>query len=110
MEACQYNSLLHVPLVVSPAHTCLSIRILTSNFILLQVEGNARECEESCRCMCEQQGIQYLRLSPLLRTAVNAGERDDKKLLDMLWTTRKYMIASVHYLEILKQFFINYVF
>ena len=60
--------------------------------------------------MCEEQGIEYVRLNPTLNTEVDAGETNDKKILDMLWTTRKYMMSSAHCLERLKQFFINYVY
>ena len=76
---------------------------------LLQVDRHAVEHEESCRCMCVEQGINYVRLNPILDTEIDPGETDDKKLLDMLWTTRKYMNHSTHKLDILKQFYTNHV-
>ena len=65
------------------------------------------ECEESCRSMCVEQNINYVRLNPTLDTEIDSGETDDKKLLDMLWTTRKYMNHSLHKLDTIKQFYTN---
>ena len=58
--------------------------------------------------MCEEQGIEYVRLDPSLATEVDPGETDNQKLLDMLWTTRKYLHQSEHLLNALKEFFARY--
>ena len=56
--------------------------------------------------MCREQGIGYVRLSPSLGSEVDSGETDDTKLLDMMLTTRKYMVNSGHHqLNILRDFF-----
>jgi hypothetical protein len=73
------------------------------NILCLQVEGHAEACEETCRSMCREQGIGYVRLSPSLGSEVDSGETDDEKLMDMMWTTRKYMANSGHrHLNILR--------
>ena len=54
--------------------------------------------------MCVEQGIEYLRLNPALPTEIGPAETNDEKLLDMLWTTRKYMHRTSHYLDRLDQF------
>ena len=61
--------------------------------------------------MCKEQGIEYVRLNPLLETEVDAGEIDNQRLLDMLWNTRKYMCApsSEYELNKIKQFFVHNV-
>ena len=51
----------------------------------------------------------YVRLNPSLVTEVALSETNNKKLIDMLWTTRKYMHQSAHHLNALKQFFMHYV-
>ena len=60
----------------------------------MQGAGSADACEKAVRCMCREQGIHYVRLNPRLRSEVDPGETDDKELLNMLWTTRKYMAKS----------------
>jgi len=45
----------------------------------------ARTCEGSCK----EQGIPFYRLSPLLPEVISAGETDNKKLLQMIISTRK---------------------
>ena len=74
----------------------------------LQVQSQSVLCEASCRCMCTEQGIEYVRLSPLLVTEVDPEETDNQKLLDMLWTTRTYLHHNTHLLDRLKQFFVHY--
>ena len=75
------------------------------SMLCLQVEGHAEACEETCRSMCREQGIEYVRLSPSLGSEVDSGETDGEKLLDMMLTTRKYMANSGHHhLNILRDF------
>ena len=45
----------------------------------------ARTCEGSCK----EQGIPFYRLSPFLPEVISAGETDNKKLLQMIISTRK---------------------
>ena len=57
--------------------------------------------------MCREQGIEYVRLNPLLSSEVDSGETDDQKLIHMMWTTRKYTADSDGHqqLNILREFF-----
>ena len=45
----------------------------------------SRTCEGSCT----EQGIPFYCLSPLLPEVISAGETDNKKLLQMIISTRK---------------------
>ena len=42
----------------------------------------------NCASCCQEQGIEYFRFNPPLENAVESNEKDNKKLLDMLWETR----------------------
>jgi calcium-independent phospholipase A2 len=66
------------------------------------IESHSVVCEKSCRRMCKEQGIEYVRLNPLLETEVDPAETDNRKIIDMLWTTRKYMHLSAHHLHTLQ--------
>ena len=79
------------------------------HYLLLQFDSQSVVCEQSCRRMCEEQGIEYVRLNPVLETEVGPDETDNTKLLSMLWTTRKYMHESADELNRLKQFYERYV-
>ena len=59
-----------------------------------QEEGQDILHEQIMQNKASQEGIQYLRFNPSLETEVDAGETDDNKLVDMLWTTRKYMAST----------------
>ena len=66
-------------------------------------------CEKSCQCVCKEQDIEYVRLNPPLETEVDPAETDDRKIINMLWTTRKYMHRSAHHLNTLQQHYAHYV-
>lgn len=45
----------------------------------------------NCQSRCREQGIKYFRFNPVLAEAVDSGQKDHKKLLNMLWTTQTYL-------------------
>ena len=87
----------------------VSVTVLVTDakflFHLFQIESHAVLCEASCQHMCVEQGIMYVSLV----TNVGPSETDNKKLIDMLRTTRIDMHQSAHNLNELKQFFMHYI-
>ena len=54
---------------------------------MVRSEATAKNCESRCN----EQGIEFVRFNPRLIEDIDSGELSDKKLLDMLWNTQKYM-------------------
>lgn len=55
------------------------------------------------RGWCSMAGIALYRLSPLMATNVELDEKDDKVLVDLMWTTMAYMHSKRDDLLQLKQ-------
>jgi hypothetical protein len=46
---------------------------------------------DQARAWCHSLGVAFYRLSPLLSTDVELDEKDDKVLVDMMWTAMAYI-------------------
>ena len=79
-------------------------------YLHFQIESQSVVCEQSCQRTCDEQGIKYVRLNPEPETEVGPDETDNTKLLNMLWTTRKYMHKFADKLDELKEFYEHYVY
>ena len=50
-----------------------------------------KRVHSNCDCRCREQGIDYFRFNPELDDVVDSGQIQTKKLLTMLWETKKYL-------------------
>ena len=58
-------------------------------FFCPQLEKQPSELKSRTRC--QEQGIEYVRLNPTLHEVIDTDEKDNKKLISMLLTTRRYL-------------------
>ena len=63
-------------------------------YIIIYIQLANQTAELNCQSRCVQQGIEYMRLNPPLKRVIDAGEKDNKRLLDMLWTTQQYLCTT----------------
>lgn len=50
-----------------------------------------RRVHTNCESRCREQGIGYFRFNPELDNGVDADQIQTRKLLSMLWETKKYL-------------------
>lgn len=51
---------------------------------------------DRARAWCSMIGVPYFRFNPQLSDDVAMDEKNDKKLINMLWETKAYMYANRH--------------
>lgn len=75
--------------------------VLSIKYIHFQVIGT--QTDSSCAARCREQGIDYFRLDPELKTKVNSDENDSMVLQEMTLTTRQYLHSKKDVLDRLVQ-------
>lgn len=65
--------------------------VLSHAYTILLMQLVNQTAESNCRSRCVEQGIEYVRLNPKLKEEIDAGEKNNELLLDMLWTTQQYL-------------------
>ena len=71
--------------------TLVNITVVILINVLQYSQLMNRQADINCSSRCTEQGITYVRLNPPLNETVDSGEKDNDKLLNMLWTTRQYL-------------------
>lgn len=64
------------------------INIISIAFFVQELN---KRVHSNCECRCREQGIDYFRFNPKLDNDVDSGQIKTKKLLPMLWETKRYL-------------------
>ena len=82
----------------------MMIILFLSNFSIVDADNRIID---RCRGWCSMAGIPYYRFSPYMATDIELDEKEDKILIDLMWTTMAYIYSRKEDVMRLKEILLN---